>query len=347
MCAELSLYNESVMRQNSPDFFGGILWRYRFSIFAVVFAACFVVSAQNSVVHAQATSRTDAAASTDQNQHFYEKLTFPKVSQLYWALNKFGLRDDAAIDSYMMINECDIYQNYARNEFEWKNIRESGRQYIKNNIKDFPTRFEIIQPLNFAEYDFEQQVFDVWQPYKIDNIRLLEVVVPGVDEKICGTVSARDLPSYPKKFVTELARPISVVSVKVPQNKAKYFIEQSNKRISARDQNNNAAAFDSEKRYQARQAFLVLKVKYFALSDEDAKKSSASASDPIKILAVLEELEIFGDKNRKFLLYKEQFRKQSGQNIAVEMLKKRVEARLGNDNQQPQDSKDESPKVEP
>src|SRR5687768_4094387 len=49
----------------------------------------------------------------------YVRGTPQNLSKLYWRLGVFDGDDDAAVDNFMMINECRIFQNNINNDFEW------------------------------------------------------------------------------------------------------------------------------------------------------------------------------------------------------------------------------------
>ena len=108
-----------------------------------------------------------------EDDYIYEELTMDKLSQLYWAMSAemLDIDDDSDIDHFLRINECDIYRDYSHNEFEWKGVREAGRDFIRKNIDEFPVRFVIMQPILLSDYEFEKEGFNVQEDYKIDNVK--------------------------------------------------------------------------------------------------------------------------------------------------------------------------------
>src|SRR5262245_27980767 len=79
---------------------------------------------------APTAAEEELAGEVDNTPQYYEEPTVQKFSQLYWAISKLDPTNDTDIDNFLMINECDIYREYAHNEFEWKEIREAGRQFV-------------------------------------------------------------------------------------------------------------------------------------------------------------------------------------------------------------------------
>lgn len=249
---------------------------------------------------------TDTPAPVEENSSYtYEIPTVAKFSQLYWALSKFDLKDDQAVDNYMMINECDIYRDYFHNEFEWQNVREASRNFLKNNKSRFPLRFEIMQPLKFGEYDLKKKRFDVLPLYQIKGIRRFEVYAQDSDTPICGfnnNIDSRGamVPGYPRGLVVELSRPVLMTAVDVPEEAAKKFIKQKLavfKTLSLDQQTTNNL-------YNMRDAFLVMKVKIFSYRKEVAIPDREPAAE---VLGILESLEVFADTRKKTLLFSENY----------------------------------------
>jgi hypothetical protein len=264
------------------------------------------------LAHAQEAKPLDA-----RDKYIYEKPSYAKFSQLYWALDKFDAQDNRVIDNFMRINECEIYTNYINNEFEWNSIRDSGRQYILSNVEEFSTRFEIEQPLRLSEYDFTQQTFEIWDPYKVDGIKLFEILSPEFDQGVCGLRREYEVPQYPKGIILELPRPVSLLSIKMSPKVARSFVKMKG--------STGARAKDKEEIYKARDAYLVMKIKFFSLKGD--QPDSEDGRMRTKALAALESLEVYADRKRKVLLYSEVFRQRTGRTTAQDTMRARFEKR--------------------
>ena len=256
----------------------------------------------------------------EESSVIYEMPTLKSLSQLYWALNKFDPSDDKAVDNYLMINECDLYTDYAQNEFEWTGIREAGRVFLMDNRQDFPLHFEYIQPIQFAEYDLDTGLFDIWEPNKIHGIRRFEVMAEDVYEDVCGMSYGWDLHGYPKGLHVELNRPFTLDQVAVKPEAAKEFIELKQEimnRIGYK-------IYKKEDLYEARDAYLVMKIRMFSYKAEEKLREVKLA----RVLGVLEGYEIYGDLGRNLLMYSENYRRKKKRSDMENEMKKRYQERL-------------------
>ena len=100
----------------------------------------------------------------------YVEPTYANYAKTYWRLKKFDVNDDAAVDNFMKITECDLYKEFAHNEFEWRGIRQASRNYLEGNKKNFPVHFRFVQPISLGEYDFERGGFRIAREHAMNSI---------------------------------------------------------------------------------------------------------------------------------------------------------------------------------
>ncbi len=60
----------------------------------------------------------------------YATPNMQNLSKLYWRLGVFNPDDKKIIDNYLIINECDVYRNFYRDDFEWANVRDATRDML-------------------------------------------------------------------------------------------------------------------------------------------------------------------------------------------------------------------------
>ncbi|MBX2833475.1 MAG: DUF4852 domain-containing protein [Micavibrio sp.] len=259
-----------------------------------------------------------ALAQEDESYLLYEKPVMTTLSQMYWALDKLSLQDDVAVDNFMFINECNLFLEYYHNEFEWKSIRKSTRKYIQNNKSMFPVRFEIEQPLEMADYDFDTETFEIKDEFKIDNIKLFEVQTPEYQKDVCNMSGHRELKDYPRGLVVEFAKPLTLTNIKMSPEDARQYIEF--KKIVK-----NSGPRGSKIYYSNREAYIVMKIKVFSVKGDE---KGASGSMLARVLAALESIDVYADKERRYLMYSTKFRDSTNGSSAEEILRKRVLERL-------------------
>lgn len=270
------------------------------------------------------SSPSDAATPTlppedigKNTSYIYEKPTFEKLSQLYWALGKFDLNSDQDVDAFLLINECDIYRDFYHSEFDWQNIRESGRTFLKKNKNKFPLRFEISQMIKLGAYDMKAQRFDILDPYKIINVRRFESMSVNFEENVCGTNMARrgsNVEGYPRGLLVETSRPVTLTTLPVPPALAKEYADEKLRIFRTYE----TPAQTNKNLYNLRDAYLFMKIKFFAYRKEtEAEDTGGKLAE---VLGILEKMEIYADSRKKKLLYEEDYRQKRLDSVQVKNL---------------------------
>lgn len=255
----------------------------------------------------------------DQIEYTYENPTLPKLSQMYWRLNKFKMEDDWAVDNFMRINECQIYKDYYHNEFEWRDVRRVGVKFIEDNMNEFPLRFEFIQPLSLAEYDFKRKGFSVVEEHIIDNTRIFEVSSTDLYKDVCGTEAI--IEGYPRVLRVELSRPLNFDFVPMEEGRAESLVLKKSKAFKRLDEQ-----FQTKDRlYAFRDAIMVMKVKLFAYKGPDIKSQHSYMIG--NVLGVLEGIEIYSDRDQEHLLYEEEFRRKKPTSDFEQKIRAKFQAR--------------------
>lgn len=249
----------------------------------------------------------------------YERPNNKTLSQLYWRMLKMDPEDEQAVDFFMMINECDLYRDYYTNEFEWISIRDAARVFLLENRKDFPIHFEFVQPLRFAEYNLETKEFDVWKPYKIKGVRRFEVLAEDLYKDVCDWKSKKQIPGYPKGLLVELNRPFTLDTIEVEPDVAREYIESKNEMAKG------ATIRTKTELYEKRAAYLVLRFRVFSYKEEERVRNFGQMA---KVLAVLENYEIYGDQEQQNLLFSEDFTRKKERSAMEVELKRKYQERL-------------------
>lgn len=251
------------------------------------------------------TSNGSASSEGSEPENFlYERPTVENFSKLYWALSRLTTDNVAHLDNFMMINECDIFKDYFNHEFEWRKIRESAVNYINTNKKDFPIRFQFVQPLRLGEYDIADKSFSVFGEYAIKPTRRFEVFAVDARDPVCGY--KKPVMDYPKGLVLELSRPFALEKIYMEKEMANKYISEKLekfKKLSITRQTKEGV-------FLTRDAYLLMKVKVFS-SHEVPYITTYMGGDPMaQVLGVLESVEIYSDKDMQDLIHIEDFRKK-------------------------------------
>ena len=171
----------------------------------------------------------DATTIEDEYSGDYVRITPQSLSQLYWKLQVFDSGDNRAIDNYMLINECQIYQDNVNNDFEWNFIREAAKQSIKQKREGFTTKFEYFVPVHLSRYDTERRGFFLVNNTGYENVRRMEVNSFVRTDEICGKKG--EIKDYPFGVLFILQRPFSFVFAEVDEHVAQAYILRKQEEI--------------------------------------------------------------------------------------------------------------------
>lgn len=273
--------------------------------FFAVFAAAILISGLSFPVHAQDSVDSDlykgidsqelnkyASDSDNEIDDGYKIPTFKNLSKLYWALAMFDLGDNAAIDNYLLINECDLYQKYFASDFEFESLREATKETIVKNMASFPVKFEIMIPVGLDRYDTGTEKFKLDQRSHFIGSKRLEVNVNDVSSYVCGAKRGV-IAGYPKNIILSLSRPFTLTEVPVSPEAAQLYIEESQNLSKSQPYRFDVSKF-------GRVAYLRLKVTMNQFRGYSKRTGQAALAD---IFGTIDGYELYGDRDKKLLLY--------------------------------------------
>lgn len=228
----------------------------------------------------------------------YEKPTMDELSRLYWGLGSLDFDNDVHIDNYLLINECEIYKEFKNNEFEWSNIRKSSREFLKQNHMTFVRRLEFMQPLYLGEYHLDKEYFDIVPAYVKKTSRRLEVLTKAHETQVCG--HSGEIEGYPKGLIVELTRPFGIDKVPVPKDRAREYIDTKLEEFNQLEEHQRT----DKRMAESRDAYIWMQIRVFGFRGYEKLEEGYGLN---AVFAVLEGLEIYSDRDRKDLIYQQQF----------------------------------------
>jgi hypothetical protein len=217
--------------------------------------------------------------------------TLTNLSKLYWAVGKFTVDDNVAIDNYLRINECPIVLQYYHNDFEWGKIREATRQYLLSHMAAFPRHFEIVQEINLGNYDQGKQQFEMARESQLVNILRIDSEINN-NKGFCD-LTGGNIPEYPRNMIVRLTRPLTITVVPVEPRLAELYVEQT--RLVHQDLSALLQNLDYK-----REAYLRLKIRMTAYKETI---HNSLGNDRAIIFGVLEGWEVYADDQLKKPLY--------------------------------------------
>lgn len=225
----------------------------------------------------------------------YIKPTVERLSQLYWALAMMDLKDNEAIDGYLMIHECDLYKQFYMRDFELDELRKVTRDSIMFNISKFPTKFEVFLPVGLDRYDLGRGVFGVYSASQFVNAKRLEVSRNSASRRICNQDS---IPKYPRNFILAFNRPFTLVDIPMSKEQAQEIIDFAEEDMKK--------GFDGKnfefKSYSPLWRIVFLRIKVSITQYKEMASNYSEELVPV-FFANIDGYQIYSDKDRTQLIY--------------------------------------------
>lgn len=144
----------------------------------------------------------------------FQRASIQALSRSYIKLTGVDLSDDQLIDSFSIINYCDIYAQYFGDEFSWRNAREAFRRVIQRELESYPEDIYLLGSINIGRYDFEKKAFTLSDDSKFDRTGQFRFVDRNF---ACGRAAVTQLPLF---YTFMLTNPITLDRIPVTEQKA-------------------------------------------------------------------------------------------------------------------------------
>lgn len=158
----------------------------------------------------------------DEYAGIYVEPSLQNISKLYWKKNVLKEENDVAVDNFLRINECGIYEKFYEDDFEWQRIREAARDMISDNKEDFPYKFKMLIPIDLGRYDMLRKGFPLINKTAFKDLRRIEIGGNSNAKPICGEDGVIDF--YPRNLILILNKPFSYEFVELDEHVAQAYI---------------------------------------------------------------------------------------------------------------------------
>ncbi len=259
------------------------------------------VNDMSSLSHEEIRRMAQQYAREELDDMHYLEPTFENVSRLYWAMGVFDPEENFdAINKYLLVNECEVFENYYHNDFEWSKIKEVTTEYLKENRRTFPRRFQFIRPIHFGRYDLEAEAFAVLDRDLRAGARRYDINAER-ENYLCGHKGSID--GYPDSVRMILNRPFQLLYVPVLKDAAYNYLARANRQQTEKygaKSNFALGRLDRDLRGHSRVAFLRIRVrfvKYLGIVRTNLGYQS------VEMFAVLEGFDVYEDQELRRLLF--------------------------------------------
>lgn len=217
----------------------------------------------------------------------------PAISDTLFKTGILSTDDPAAIEEYIRIHHCGIYEQYSRDDFAWARIRETQARDLELKMPTMPEGLEISSGLRLTQYDLGNNEFMIATEEQMNNMGLVTIFndPSGSFTPCMGNAYNSFVPRmHPLTLVVKVDKPISLTGVPMTRAAGDELISLMNKR-----RGNEA---------QKRQVTMVLRLRVTGIDP------LSGSTDKLRrtVLGTLDELRIYESPERKILLYKRDFK---------------------------------------
>lgn len=158
----------------------------------------------------------------DEHADKYVAASVENIAKLLWKKRILDIENDVHIDNFLVINECDIFQKFYNDDFEWVRVRKAARDMIASQVEYFPEHLKVLVPIDFGRYDQERKGFPLIGKTAFKDLRRVEIGGNSAIEKICGFEG--NLQGYPRNIVLILRYPFFFDFVELDEHVAQAYI---------------------------------------------------------------------------------------------------------------------------
>lgn len=174
-----------------------------------------------------ASAETDAGRTQELLGLQYIPASYQSLSQATWRFNMHDISNDDAIDEYIKLSNCDLYDDYFDHDFLWQRIREGMRREIRYYAGSFPDRFQMVGGIELGRYDFKTSSFLVPENYQLNKAGFLEIPATDAFEGKCSLSGLSTI--FPPYIRLAADNPFSLLQIPVPPHEARPLIERLGK----------------------------------------------------------------------------------------------------------------------
>jgi hypothetical protein len=219
----------------------------------------------------------------------YTQVSYSNLYKLAWSYDAYSSSNEDALNTYLMITECNLYNKFFVNEFEWEKIKNATKEYIRINKDNVPRYYEYIQPIYMGRYDYSLQGFPIVDAKEFKAQKNFQFASFGSGDTSCGHYNLNPI-IYPSTAVISISSPLNLSFIRVPIQLAQKYVEWRSKQ----------GIFEDTKR----QAFVRYRIR---IDGYQGVKSYSAGVNAFNFNGKLMRLDVFADKELLLPLYNQVF----------------------------------------
>ncbi|MCB1539201.1 MAG: DUF4852 domain-containing protein [Alphaproteobacteria bacterium] len=230
---------------------------------------------------------TGAAHAADKTE--YLPATLDNVSSLLFKKKILKTDDPAAMEEYIRIHNCGLYEQYGRDEFAWNRIRDAMGRDLELRLQDIPDGLEIANEISVDDYDLGSGTFPISNLTKMTNVGQIALIAQSSGQYFpCKSNEKNYQPFVPRmhplNLTLRLDTPVDMTSFPVNRKLADALV---NDMANRKDTNN------------PRTVLVVMDVRMNGLDPMSVSQNPSNRT----ALGQIDDLRIYEGPRRQMLLY--------------------------------------------
>lgn len=226
----------------------------------------------------------------------YGETTLEGMSDVLFRKGILRTDDPAAIEEYIRIHECGLYEQYMNDDFSWNRIREAYARELQLRLPTLPDGIEIVSALPLGQYNLATNEFEISSGSKFERMAYITVMkTEGGSYDACSHIrSTVFVPRvHPLELNVKIDVPLTLTGIPITQEVANKLIDEMNKRQELTEE-------------RKRTVTLVMRIR---VTNVDPL---SSVTDPLRrtILGLIDDLRIYESPERKQLLFRRDYQTQ-------------------------------------
>lgn len=221
----------------------------------------------------------------------YEAVTVQTLSQSLFKIGVLRASDPLAVDEYIRIHHCGLYEQYGPDDVAWTRIREAQARELGLSAASFNEYVEIEGSITLGNYDFATSRYEITPETALNNVGTVSVAEyeNGSYEPCVGDQYKLFVPrAHPLRLSTRLSKPLTLTELQVTRAAAEEMIKIIGARMDTRVR---------------RTALLVMRVHLIGPDP----LSGATDTSSLTVTGDLDEVLVYDGPDRKLLLFSKKF----------------------------------------
>jgi hypothetical protein len=158
----------------------------------------------------------------------YTTATFGNMAHTLIRFGAIDPMDDALLDEYAMVTDCEIVESFYSDDFKWSQVRGFIRDSIKMNTDGFPAKYHYDAEVQLDRYDFKDKNFRFTDKTAINGVNTFNFdFVNRSDVPLCN---GHKLDYFPTSFDMVIGAPVSIGGLPFPEQEAKSLLHDLDER---------------------------------------------------------------------------------------------------------------------